>query len=202
MSYQPPLIGFKRLLNFGAYSIPATGGSIFIIAGVTTAYCMVSEWLAGKKKIAQSDGKQLVLTIMMLSTGLTAAQSCGTGSSSMPIEGGVDACAHCKMTISDLRFGSELVTKKGRTYKFDDLKCLLSYMADGTANKTEIEAFYLPDFGDEGQLLPAKNMHILHSEDLRSPMGGNCAAFKTLDDLARAQQKFPGTIVKWEELSK
>lgn len=28
MSYQPPLIGFKQLLNFGAYSIPAIGGWI------------------------------------------------------------------------------------------------------------------------------------------------------------------------------
>src|SRR5579864_510585 len=30
MSYQPPLIGFKQLLNFGAYSIPDTGGWIFV----------------------------------------------------------------------------------------------------------------------------------------------------------------------------
>ncbi|MBU8883876.1 hypothetical protein KSK37_12340 [Kaistella sp. DKR-2] len=28
MSYQPPLIGFKQLLNFGAYSYPDIGGSI------------------------------------------------------------------------------------------------------------------------------------------------------------------------------
>lgn len=26
MTYQPPLLGFKQLLNFGAYSIPALGG--------------------------------------------------------------------------------------------------------------------------------------------------------------------------------
>ena len=30
MAYQPPLIGFKQLLNFGAYSIPDQGGWIFI----------------------------------------------------------------------------------------------------------------------------------------------------------------------------
>lgn len=32
MSYQPPLIGFKQLLNFGAYSIPAIGGWILFFA--------------------------------------------------------------------------------------------------------------------------------------------------------------------------
>lgn len=33
MAYQPPLIGFKQLLNFGAYSIPAAGGWLFIASG-------------------------------------------------------------------------------------------------------------------------------------------------------------------------
>ena len=37
MAYQPPLIGFKQLLNFGAYSIPASGGWIFIGVGVIVA---------------------------------------------------------------------------------------------------------------------------------------------------------------------
>ncbi len=30
MSYQPPLLGFKQLLNFGAYSYPNIGGGIMI----------------------------------------------------------------------------------------------------------------------------------------------------------------------------
>ena len=34
MAYQPPLIGFKQLLNFGAYSIPDVGGWIFLGCGV------------------------------------------------------------------------------------------------------------------------------------------------------------------------
>lgn len=46
MSYQPPLIGFKQLLNFGAYSIPATGGWMFIGAGV----CMVLATILSLKK--------------------------------------------------------------------------------------------------------------------------------------------------------
>lgn len=35
MTYQPPLLGFKQLLNFGAYSIPALGGWIMLAAGIT-----------------------------------------------------------------------------------------------------------------------------------------------------------------------
>ncbi len=33
MAYQPPLIGFKQLLNFGAYSIPDTGGWFYAASG-------------------------------------------------------------------------------------------------------------------------------------------------------------------------
>jgi len=36
MSYQPPLIGTKILLNFTAYSGPDTGGWVMVIAGVLT----------------------------------------------------------------------------------------------------------------------------------------------------------------------
>jgi copper chaperone NosL len=34
MAYQPPLIGYKKLLNFGAYSIPDTGGWLFVGIGI------------------------------------------------------------------------------------------------------------------------------------------------------------------------
>jgi len=48
MAYQPPLIGFKQLLNFGAFSIPAIGGWIFIASGVLLAYCVFGEWRIAK----------------------------------------------------------------------------------------------------------------------------------------------------------
>lgn len=51
MSYQPPLIGTKILLNFTAYSGPDVGGWIFMAAGVIAAAVFVYEWLLGRKKI-------------------------------------------------------------------------------------------------------------------------------------------------------
>jgi copper chaperone NosL len=41
MAYQPPLIGFKKLLNFTVYSIPSIGGWIFIAIGVS----LVATWI-------------------------------------------------------------------------------------------------------------------------------------------------------------
>lgn len=200
MSYQPPLIGFKQLLNFGAYSIPAAGGWIFILTGVVVAGCMLREWLASrntKPVLAQGRG---VLMLMIVAAGLASIPSCGpTGA--QPIQRGTDACAHCKMTISDLRFGSEIISKKGRAYKFDDVKCMISFVSGGAFNKAEVGTFYVADFKTE-ELWTAEEMLLLHSEHLRSPMGGNCAAFKSSTDLAEVQKQFSGAVIEWDVLAK
>ncbi len=49
MSYQPPLIGSKQLLNFTAYSYPDTGGIIIIAAGIVAVLVLLYEWLFNKR---------------------------------------------------------------------------------------------------------------------------------------------------------
>ena len=49
MAYQPPLIGYKKLLNFGAYSIPDTGGWIFVATGVILGTIWFFNWRANRK---------------------------------------------------------------------------------------------------------------------------------------------------------
>lgn len=41
MAYQPPLIGYKQLLNFAAFSIPDIGGWIFIACGLILLLCII-----------------------------------------------------------------------------------------------------------------------------------------------------------------
>ena len=43
MSYQPPLIGTKQLLNFTAFSGPDIGGWIFLAAGVLAIGTLIYE---------------------------------------------------------------------------------------------------------------------------------------------------------------
>ena len=49
MSYQPPIIGYKQLLNFGAYSIPDIGGWIFIGVGLLLLTAVTMQFLKNKK---------------------------------------------------------------------------------------------------------------------------------------------------------
>lgn len=50
LSYQPPLIGHKRLLNFDAYSFPDVGGWIVIGAALLASGVWFYEWYTNRKK--------------------------------------------------------------------------------------------------------------------------------------------------------
>jgi len=52
MSYQPPLIGTKQLLNFTAFSGPDIGGWIFLVAGLLAIGALAFEIYTSKKSVS------------------------------------------------------------------------------------------------------------------------------------------------------
>jgi len=50
MAYQPPLIGYKQLLNFGAYSIPDIGGWMLTACGLLLFFIIFKEYKFFAKK--------------------------------------------------------------------------------------------------------------------------------------------------------
>lgn len=113
---------------------------------------------------------------------------------------GQDQCVYCKMTISDPRFGTQIMSTKGRAYNFDDLQCMIAFVKAGDLAESEIAEFYLPDYSNDNQLLPAKELFYLKSESLKSPMRGDIAAFKSPEDLEEVRKVHGGEVLTWEEL--
>ena len=194
MAYQPPLIGFKQLLNFGAYSMPDIGGWIFIGVGALLLLAVFAEWKFAKKM----KKNYAVATALLLAT--FSFSSCSVQPE--PIKTGVDNCYFCKMTISDEKFGAELLTKKGKIYKFDDVHCILNYLKTKEVATENIKDIYLTDFCGSHQLVNINQSSLLKSEMLRSPMAGNIAAFDNKDSLLKIQQRYPGAMVNWSDLIK
>lgn len=116
-----------------------------------------------------------------------------------PIEFGIDNCDFCKMTISDERYGAEVVTKKGRIYKFDDLHCIHGFVAEGIVEKDAIDSYWLIDFAQPGTLINAENSFLLENQELKSPMGSNIIAFSSIDSLKNFQTNYSGTEIKWKD---
>jgi copper chaperone NosL len=106
------------------------------------------------------------------------------------------------MTISDNRFGAEIVTKKGKIYKFDDAHCVKAFMSSKKVGQADIAGTYFTDFIPPHQLVNAEQAYFLQSPKLKSPMNGNIAAFSQEDSLTQILPQFPGFKITWEEAQK
>ncbi|MFZ4770255.1 MAG: nitrous oxide reductase accessory protein NosL [Ferruginibacter sp.] len=196
MAYQPPLIGFKQLLNFGAYSMPDIGGWIFIAVGATLLFVVLFEWRNHKKKNNPTN----ILPMLFLGCFILSLSSCSTEPQAIRI--GQDNCDFCKMTISDNRFGAEIVTKKGKVYKFDDNLCVVSFLNANKIKKKDIAGVYFTNFSSPNELINIDNAYFLHSSSLKSPMNGNIAAFSNEDSLIKLLPIFKGNKISWEDMQK
>lgn len=187
MAYQPPLIGTKVLLNFTAFSGPDIGGWIFIIAALILFATLFYEIKVNKKVMAM-----LLFPIAGMMT------SCSTDP--VPLEYGKDVCYNCKMTLMDNKFGAELVTKKGKVFKFDDINCLLNYYNAHEAEQVNYAHKLVIDFTRPGTLIDAGNSHYLRAEEIKSPMASQIAAFEDYELMKENMKKWKGIYLSWGEV--
>ncbi|MFT3747263.1 MAG: nitrous oxide reductase accessory protein NosL [Agriterribacter sp.] len=194
MAYQPPLIGFKQLLNFGAYSIPDTGGWLFIGAGVLLLMAVIIEWrkIKAVKSSAVAYATTVVLFILLFS-------SCNTGPEA--ITAGRDNCSHCKMSISDIKYAAEIVTQKGKIYKFDDITCLVSFIKDKAVDEKDVQQVYLSDFSAPHNLVTSGEAFLLKGGSIHAPMNGDIVAFANKDSLAKMVSQLGAAEVTWQQVS-
>ena len=106
------------------------------------------------------------------------------------------------MPVSDNRFGAEIVTNKGKIYKFDDAHCIISFMHSTGFNQEKGYDVYFVDFAGSHSLIPVATALFLKSDALRSPMNGNIAAFSNTDSMQFAMNKYSGTELTWNKLNK
>ncbi len=194
MAYQPPMLGFKQLLNFGAYSFPDVGGWMLFIVAILLFIIVVIEY---KFKLFRKKNTPIqVLVLLLLSSSLSA---CGE-QKMVPISLNKDQCDFCKMNISDGKFGAELITEKGRIYKFDDLHCMVGYHKENTS--TKVKHYFIHDYARNNILIPAETAHYISGGEIISPMNGNVAAFSTALEADQFAKKLKAEKTDWHTLLK
>lgn len=115
-----------------------------------------------------------------------------------PINYGSDLCDYCDMTIADKAFGSELVTTKGKVFKFDSIECLAAAETVGDHAASGIDSRWVTDFHNAGTFLNTENALLVATERQKSPMGVGLVAVADrshADDLIAAKG---GKLVNWE----
>ncbi len=101
---------------------------------------------------------------------------------------GKDQCDNCRMTITDVKYAAQLITDKGRAYKFDDLSCMTMYESSNPDKATNAKT-YVVDF-PSGEFLEKSRATFVKGGSIKSPMGGNTQAFR---DKAAAQKAAAAT---------
>ena len=108
-----------------------------------------------------------------------------------PINFGKDQCTFCKMSISDPKFGAELITDKGRVNKYDALECMIN---DLNTNNPAFSKLYAVAYDKPEQLISVDSLVFIISPEYKSPMGANLASFTK--ESAPAEEQ----IMDWNDL--
>jgi copper chaperone NosL len=196
LSYQPPVIGHKTLLNFDAFSYPDTGG--WIVVGVGTVFFLVwfFEWRRNRKMKLRSSGKSgSVITGVAASLILVSCSH-----KPEKINYGKDNCSECKMTIMDPRFGGEIVSKKGKIFKFDDAHCMAAFMDRRGIELSNIHKTLLVYNNKKDKFLNVDTAVFVLSSRFKSPMGSNAAAFSSNADAEKKAAELQGKVTDWATL--
>ena len=111
-----------------------------------------------------------------------------------------DSCAFCKMTIASAPYATELITDKGRIYKFDDLSCMMNYTKEnGGLPNAEL---FITDYLKPDTFVKVESAFLLQGGIIRGPMGGKVVGFNSKTDAQEYQSKLEAEMVDWSALLK
>lgn len=113
---------------------------------------------------------------------------------------GEDHCHYCSMTIVDRQFGAQLVTKKGRSYKYDAAECMIQSLSE---METEtISHFLVTDYMNPENLIDAQSAVFIVSPNIPSPMRANLSALSSKESAVTLKDDKDGDLFSWEEIQK
>jgi copper chaperone NosL len=124
-----------------------------------------------------------------------AAGACSRGPRALLA--GTDTCAHCRMTIDDVRFGALVLTARGKLQTFDSIECLASYLATLPTGE-QPRGSWVADFEHPSHWVDAEGATYLLESQLRSPMGRDLAAFASGSDTADLTRRYGGRPLDWQ----
>lgn len=136
---------------------------------------------------------RLILSLIVISF---LVASCTVEES--PIVYGKDACHYCMMNIVDKQHAAEIVTQKGKPFKYDAIECMMRDILE--RDEKDIALFLMTDYFTPGKLVDATKATYLISKNLPSPMGANLTGFNDKSEAEKVQKEKNGTLYSWSEL--
>src|SRR5690606_21227040 len=194
--YTPPMLGTSQFMNFYITAWPGWG-AVALAGGFVLGLAVFGGlWFLSRRRVRATRPVAVATALLAL---LVLAAACSPPKP-VPIIIGQDLCAFCEMQISDPRYPAQLVTKTGKAYKFDSIECMIAFLHEGVVVAGDVHSLWVADFNQPGKLLEVEEARYLRSGGLRSPMGLNVSAFRTLDELEDVRTEVGGVEVRYADL--
>lgn len=193
LSYQPPVLGHKRLLNFDAYSYPDIGAWIVIVAAGIMFFIYLYPSIKPYLQFKKTQLSYIVAVLFLSNLFCTHTEP-------SPILSGKDDCYACKMGIVDLRYGAELISNKGKIFKFDDIGCLIYFLNDQNIQEDKCQRILVADYLNPKNWLDTKDALFVKANDIHSPMNFNYAAFSENSKINSLFENKEKQVISWMEL--
>ncbi|MBT2291749.1 nitrous oxide reductase accessory protein NosL [Paenibacillus albidus] len=138
--------------------------------------------------------------LFILLMGLVIVTACGAKKyEPLAIDEAVDICVICNMQVKDDAFATQLTTKDGKNYKFDDIGCMNEWKEQNGTE--EIGMDYVRDYNDKEWIEFSKASYV-YDKSLRTPMAYGVVSFKdTAAAEAFVKEQGVGTVLTAEELA-
>jgi copper chaperone NosL len=104
------------------------------------------------------------------------------------------------MGVADLRFGGEVITKKGKIYKFDDMRCMIDFLKSGTLEEKDIAKKLFMNFEKPNEFLNVNTAWFAASKETRSPMNSNISGFESKAAAENILKDKTGELASWDEI--
>jgi copper chaperone NosL len=196
MVYTPPMLGTKQLLNMSTTSLPSWGTLFIGLAFLAGALALLNEYrpfLGGRSGdgLAAGTGRSRksgalrfgtatgVIALIVVAAGCTTPHATTETSREAPGFPAGEPCAYCDGVIQEARFGGQLTTVDGGTYRFMSVECLAGFLVEARVPAERVASIQVVDYSHGERLIDASTANYVRMQFERSPNGLNLAAVET-----------------------
>lgn len=134
------------------------------------------------------------LFLLLLSACIVSA--CNKGP--QPITYGSDACDFCRMTIVDQAHAAQVVTVKGKNYKFDAIECLIYFLDE--RDESQFSHILCASLTQPGTMISSTEATFIISPKIPSPMGAFLSAVSDRNEALEIVKDSGGETYNWRTL--
>ena len=103
------------------------------------------------------------------------------------------------MTIVEEQFAAEVVTQKGKVYKFDAIECMVEFLK--IKQSDQMAMTLVRNYENPHEWQNARLCNFLVSKEVPGPMGAGLSAWLSMENAEATQAVKGGKVYNWQELN-